>query len=1121
MASWVVCVGAAFVIIYVVLEQASARVGRLNCPSSCACLGNLVDCSQRGLIEIPKDLPDWVEMLELQRNDIIHIPDDIFKDLISLQNLDLSHNQLRSINATAFQHLTNLRELKIHNNHLSEMPNLGHLPNLTVFNLQHNEIHNISLSVLEGLSYLRSLYLNHNRIVDIAVGSFPNNSRLLHLFLNNNRINNIEEGSLDNLTNVETLVLNKNRLSNLPKDLFKKLRTLRTLELKHNRLKVIEGLSFSGLESLQKLHLQNNVIDSLLDGAFWGLSNIQQLKLDYNNITVVAKGWLYGLASLKQLSLRHNSIVQIEDDGWEFCQQLRDLELENNQLQAIRRGMFLKLGKLHTLNLNHNRISYIEDGAFRGLSSLEKLKMNKNEISWTIEDMNGAFSGLDQLTRLDLVSNVITSIAKRAFVGLDSLKHLDLGDNAITSIQNNAFQGMHYLQHLNLSSTTLLCDCELQWLPEWLTQAGFHTSVTARCAHPEWLKGKSIFEIDKEDFTCDDYPKPFIMENPQTRSTLKGSNITLICRAGSSSTSQMRFQWKKDNMIVKNPHVTLYANTTSGDITEYRSTFMLYNISYKDEGRYQCVITNDFGSTYSQKAKITVHVFPVFLKTPEDVVVRSGNMARLECAATGQPPPVIAWQKDGGDDFPAARERRMHVMPTDDVFFIVSVKTADMGVYSCTAENAAGMIIANATLTVLETPAFVKALEDKKTEVGETTVLECKAKGSPKPKLTWTKDGRPILPSERHFFTADNQLLIIVPTQYSDEGTYTCEMSNTLGMERGMSQLKVVSPHQVLLEDESATAGIIIIAVVCCIVGTSLIWVIIIYRTRKRSEDFSRTSTDETTLPEELTYPSYPTTTCASALQVSAAHLYMDNHSDHSSKDSGTGESTRQSEDGLLSSSHPGCPLETRGLAINEGSSLVSLNEPPSDSSLDTLTSTPSTHTTSSGDAFPSRPTNHERLVDDPELDSWSMMPTCPAANEVTRWHLPTRSLSVELSSDSNSSSLDARMDEKHRHAFATFPRNSSPPSQLWKTGSLRLPRETQNDSGSFSIESEDVVVPFHSQLLRRLQLQRHLPAPPQPSSTSDGTTPRSLTTIPQQQQQQTALGLPCQRISANSSARC
>ena len=91
------------------------------------------------------------------------------------------------------------------------------------------------------------------------------------------------------------------------------------------------------------------------------------------------------------------------------------------------------------------------------------------------------------------------------------------------------------------------------------------------------------------------------------------------------------------------------------------------------------------------------------MKTPEDKTVRSGTTARLDCAATGQPPPQISWQKDGGSDFPAARERRMYVEPTDDAFFIVRFSSTDQGVYSCTATNAAGTIMANVTLSVLGT----------------------------------------------------------------------------------------------------------------------------------------------------------------------------------------------------------------------------------------------------------------------------------------------------------------------------------------------------------------------------------------------------------------------------------
>lgn len=94
-------------------------------------------------------------------------------------------------------------------------------------------------------------------------------------------------------------------------------------------------------------------------------------------------------------------------------------------------------------------------------------------------------------------------------------------------------------------------------------------------------------------------------------------------------------------------------------------------------------------------------VFPHFAKLPENSSVKTGQTVKLECAANGFPAPQISWQKDGGNDFPAAQERRMQVIAKDDIFLIVNVKLVDMGVYSCTAKNVAGTISSNATLTVL------------------------------------------------------------------------------------------------------------------------------------------------------------------------------------------------------------------------------------------------------------------------------------------------------------------------------------------------------------------------------------------------------------------------------------
>ncbi|XP_072002918.1 leucine-rich repeats and immunoglobulin-like domains protein 3 [Engystomops pustulosus] len=815
---------------------------RGSCPAPCRCFGDLLDCSRGDLHTIPDNLPAWAIQL------------------------DLSQNKLTSIKASSLSHLHNLRELRLNRNDLKMIPDLGPLSaNITLLSLTNNRIDSLLPEHLEPYHLLETLDLSNNLITQLKTPSFPV-LRLKYLYINKNLISSMESGAFDNLSaTLQVLKLNKNRIGHIPPKMFK-LSNLQHLELKRNRIKHIDGLTFQGLDALKYLTIQRNGITRLMDGAFWGLGNMEVLLLDHNNITEISRGWLYGLLMLQQLHLSQNAIRRISPDAWEFCQKLSELDLTFNELTRLDESSFMGLNLLGRLFIGNNQISNIADGAFHGLSSLSTLDLKNNEISWTIEDMNGAFSGLEKLKRLMLQGNRIGSITKKAFSWLEALEYLDLSNNAIVSMQSNAFSQMKRLQQLHLNTSSLLCDCQLKWLPHWLTENRLQTFVNANCAHPQSLKGKSIFSVSSDGFVCDDFPKPQITVQPETQSAIKGSNVTFICSAASSSDSLMTFSWKKDNEILHNAEMESYAHqrVQGGDVMEYTTILRLRNVEFISEGKYQCVISNHFGTTYSVKARLTVNMLPSFTKMPIDLTIRAGSTARLECAAVGHPTPQIAWQKNGGTDFPAARERRMHVMPEDDVFFIVNAKIGDTGVYSCTAQNSAGSISANATLTVLETPSFLRPLVDRTVSKGETTVLQCIAGGNPTPKVNWTKDDKPLTVTERHFFAAGNQLLILVDTDFEDAGKYTCEMSNILGTERGNIHLSVIpnptcdSPANATpsLEDDGwATVGVVIIAVVCCVVGTSLVWVVIIYHTRRRNEDCSVTNTDETNLPVDT--PSY------------------------------------------------------------------------------------------------------------------------------------------------------------------------------------------------------------------------------------------------------------------------
>ncbi|KAI1289583.1 Leucine-rich repeats and immunoglobulin-like domains protein 3 [Halotydeus destructor] len=851
-----------------VSELSSSRVSRSV--DGCFTLGNFVDCSKKNLVDLPSNIPDWVEELDLSGNRIHSLQPGSFDGFRKLRKLTLASNKLSNVSQYLFTQETNIVELSFGKNSLQEIPLLKNVPKLTTLVVNHNHIRDLPLNFLCTYNHLTSLDLSSNQIEYINATflsrncdtDFQRNSSLKSLSLVGNRIETLEENAFANVLSLESLKLSKNKIVSIPLTLLRPLNALKELDLSRNKFTKIEGLTFQGLVLLKSLKLQRNELQLLEDGAFWELSSLEKLHLNHNNLTNVTVGWLYGMRNLIELHLTKNQVQHIDGDGWHHCPILQELRLDDNEIKKINRTMFHKLNSLKSLALDRNKISFIDDGSFRGMHHLETLTMNGNYLSFVIEDANAPFSGLDKLRQLGLAENNIKSIARKAFAGLGKLKVLDLLSNPIVSAEEMAFANLKNIQELKINSTSFLCDCKLRWLVLWVkVMTSTHRDVVeAICGYPIEQKGAPLLELNPDELKCDDFPKPYIMEEPQTQIVLKGSNIILMCKAASSSSTEMSFSWRKDNEILnldtsKN-YVTTYAqraNETNGmSINEYANLLHLVNVEESDAGNYQCSSSNAFGSVYSQRSKITVHEMPTFLKSPENVTNRVGQTARLDCAASGQPAPQISWRKDGGDDFPAARERRMHFMPSDEVFFIVEVKADDAGMYTCYAKNDAGEILSNATLTVLESPYFEEPMFDRHAPVGGTIALKCLGTGSPKPLIKWTKDGVGIS-SERYYYTANDQLLIITQVKSDDSGRYACNVSNSLGSVEQSSLLEVISEDKSSFFDRMTegwasmfTISAIIIAIVLL---TSVIWVCIIYKARQ-PETYYMTDTGETVLPE-------------------------------------------------------------------------------------------------------------------------------------------------------------------------------------------------------------------------------------------------------------------------------
>ena len=126
----------------------------------------------------------------------------------------------------------------------------------------------------------------------------------------------------------------------------------------------------------------------------------------------------------------------------------------------------------------------------------------------------------------------------------------------------------------------------------------------------------------------------------------------------------------------------------------------------------------------------------------------------------------------------------------------------------------------------------------KEIVVGKSSVLEClndMAAELNQPHREWYKDNKPFhitpsLDTDRYYFTAEKELLIIVKSQSVDSGHYRCEItdnSKTYTMQMELLVVKEDFSQMVII------IGVIVVTVACIIIGSLIVWIILFYQKKK------------------------------------------------------------------------------------------------------------------------------------------------------------------------------------------------------------------------------------------------------------------------------------------------
>lgn len=208
------------------------------CPSVCVCKWKsgkrTVECTDRALITIPKEIDTETQVLDLSGNNLQILPDRTFHkiDLLNVQRLYLRSCRIGQIEKLAFKGLTNLIELDLSYNLLTQIPT----------------------DAFRSIPFLRDLILTRNPISKIDSNAFAILSNLVKLDLSNCQLNTISPQAFDGIESLELLKLSGNKLSELQPKTIEKFQRLHSIELHNN-----PWLCNCGLRGVKEWLLNNNM----------------------------------------------------------------------------------------------------------------------------------------------------------------------------------------------------------------------------------------------------------------------------------------------------------------------------------------------------------------------------------------------------------------------------------------------------------------------------------------------------------------------------------------------------------------------------------------------------------------------------------------------------------------------------------------------------------------------------------------------------------------------------------------------------------------------------------------------------------------------------------------------
>ncbi|XP_073991210.1 uncharacterized protein [Rhodnius prolixus] len=154
-----------------------------------------------------------ISKLNLNKNSLRDLPEDLFHDTTNVTWLDLKYNKV-NLPRTIFRYIPKLEVLELGSNNLTHLePGLfSNLTRLRLLNLWGNRLRNLTRALFSDVPNLEHLDLSSNGLNDLPTDLFADLTKLKNINLSANNFTSLPQGLFASNTNLERVKLNNNRV---------------------------------------------------------------------------------------------------------------------------------------------------------------------------------------------------------------------------------------------------------------------------------------------------------------------------------------------------------------------------------------------------------------------------------------------------------------------------------------------------------------------------------------------------------------------------------------------------------------------------------------------------------------------------------------------------------------------------------------------------------------------------------------------------------------------------------------------------------------------------------------------------------------------------------------------